>query len=85
MKIEPLAGAVILAVAIRSTEQYTQRSLAAGRLGGTFESEIGMAHKKRNGKLGWRSKRANHGIKPRGGKEKSRFCRAFRRSRKSAL
>lgn len=44
-----------------------------------------MAHKKRNGKLGWRSKRANHGIKPRGGKEKSRFCRAFRRSRKSAL
>lgn len=44
-----------------------------------------MAHKKRNGKLAWRSKRANHGVKPRGGKEKSRFCRAFRRSRKSAL
>jgi hypothetical protein len=41
-----------------------------------------MGHKRRNGKLGWRSKRANHGIKPAKGKEKSRLRRDFRRSRK---
>jgi len=41
-----------------------------------------MAHRRRNGILGWRNKRANHGIKPRTGKEKSRFNRSFRRSRK---
>ena len=40
-----------------------------------------MGHKRRNGKLGWRNKRANHGIKPGKGKEKSRFCRTFRRVR----
>ena len=43
-----------------------------------------MAHKRRNGKLGWRSKAANHGRKPHCGKEKSRFSRDFRRSRKLA-
>ena len=42
-----------------------------------------MAHRKRNGKLGWSSKRANHGRKPHAGKEKSKFDRDFRRSRKS--
>lgn len=41
-----------------------------------------MAHMRRNGKLGWRSKAANHGVKPHAGKEKSRFCKHFRRSRK---
>ncbi len=44
-----------------------------------------MAHKRRNAKLGWRTRRANHGVKPTRGKEKSRFCRAFRRSRRSAV
>ncbi len=40
-----------------------------------------MAHMKKNGKFGWRSKKANHGSKPCKGKEKSRFNRDFRRSR----
>jgi hypothetical protein len=40
---------------------------------------------RRNGKLGWRTKGANHGRKPHCGKEKSRFCRHFRRSRKGAV
>lgn len=29
-----------------------------------------MAHRKRNGKLSWRSKKANHGTMPTRGKEK---------------
>lgn len=41
-----------------------------------------MGHKRRNGKQGWRNKKANHGIKPARGKEKSRFCRDFRRKQK---
>jgi len=41
-----------------------------------------MAHKRKTGKLLWRNKRANHGIKPGKGLEKSRFCRAFRRKHK---
>ena len=41
-----------------------------------------MAHMRRNGKLYWRSKRANHGAKGHCGKEKSRFSRDFRRSGK---
>ncbi len=40
-----------------------------------------MAHRKRNGKLRWRNRRANHGVKPHAGKEKSDFCRAFRRKK----
>ena len=44
-----------------------------------------MAHKRRNGKLHWRNKRANHGRKPVHGKEKSRFCRDFRRKLKRAV
>jgi len=40
-----------------------------------------MAHKRRTGRLRWRNKRANHGIKPHEGKEKSRFRRDFRRSK----
>ena len=32
--------------------------------------EVAMAHRKRNGKLGWRSKKANHGSLPARGKEK---------------
>jgi hypothetical protein len=44
-----------------------------------------MAHKKKNAKLAWRSKRANHGAKPGRGREKSAFCRAFRRSQKHAF
>lgn len=39
-----------------------------------------MAHKRRNSKLLWRSKRANKGVKPARGKEKSRFRREFRRT-----
>jgi len=46
------------------------------------DNGIKMAHKKRNGILGWRNKKANHGVKPNCGKEKSRFERAFRRKRK---
>ena len=38
-----------------------------------------MAHKKRNGKMHWRNKRANHGAKPAKGREKSQFRRDFRR------
>jgi hypothetical protein len=41
-----------------------------------------MAHRKKNGILGWRTKGANHGVKPEKGKEKSRFARDFRRKRK---
>ena len=41
-----------------------------------------MGHKRRNGKLLWRNKKANHGVKPAKGKEKSRFCRDFRRKHK---
>ncbi len=41
-----------------------------------------MAHKKKNGILGWRNKKANHGVKPEKGKEKSRFDRSFRRKRR---
>lgn len=41
-----------------------------------------MAHKRRNGKLLWRNRRANKGIKPARGKEKSRFRRDFRRTLK---
>jgi hypothetical protein len=37
---------------------------------------------RRNGRLFWRSRRANHGRKPHAGKEKSQFCRHFRRSGK---
>ncbi len=44
-----------------------------------------MGHKRRNGKLSWRSKKANHGIKPGKGKEKSRFCRDFRRKHKKTV
>jgi hypothetical protein len=40
-----------------------------------------MAHKKKNAKLQWRTKGANHGIKPGKGKEKSQFRREFRRKR----
>jgi hypothetical protein len=43
-----------------------------------------MAHRKKNAKLRWRSKRANHGLKPGKGKEKSGFSRAFRRGQKHA-
>jgi hypothetical protein len=32
--------------------------------------EVAMAHRKRNGKIGWRSKKANHGSLPTRGKEK---------------
>ena len=32
--------------------------------------ELLMAHRKRNGKLSWRSKKANHGSMPTRGKEK---------------
>ena len=32
--------------------------------------EVAMAHRKRNGKLSWRSKKANHGTMPTRGKEK---------------
>ena len=38
-----------------------------------------MGHKRRNGKLRWRSKRANHGRMGGRGKEKNPFCRDFRR------
>lgn len=38
-----------------------------------------MAHNKKTGKLNWRTKGANHGIKPCKGKEKSQFRRALRR------
>ena len=44
-----------------------------------------MAHKRRNGKLLWRNRRANHGSKPGRGKEKSRFCRDFRRKLKKTV
>ncbi len=40
-----------------------------------------MGHKRSNGKLGWRNKKANHGIKPHKGLEKSRFNRQFRKKR----
>jgi hypothetical protein len=44
-----------------------------------------MAHRRRNGKLHWRSKRANHGRMGSKGFEKSLFCRAFRRKAKLFL
>ncbi len=44
-----------------------------------------MAHKRRNAKLLWRHKRANRGRKPARGKEKSRFCRDFRRKLKRTV
>ncbi len=44
-----------------------------------------MAHKKRNGKFLWRSKRANHGRMGCAGREKSGFCRAFRRKHKKSV
>ena len=44
-----------------------------------------MAHKRRNAKLLWRNRRANKGVKPARGKEKSRFCRDFRRKPKRTV
>ena len=47
--------------------------------GAGFWSDDGvMAHKRRNGKLLWRNRKANHGVKPSRGKEKSAFDRTFR-------
>ncbi len=44
-----------------------------------------MSHKRRNGKLMWRSKRANHRRVGSISLEKSQFCRHFRRKLKRAL
>ena len=44
-----------------------------------------MGHKRRNAKLLWRNRRANKGVKPARGKEKSRFRRDFRRTVKRSV
>ena len=44
-----------------------------------------MSHKRRNGKLRWRSKRANHGKMGSISKEKGQFNRQYRRKSKGKL